>query len=645
MPAWRRSWRAALVVAVVVVAGAWGSFLGVWHLHGRGSLLDRIEAPMADWRLLIAGERPAPDGILIVAVDDETVRRVGSYPLPRALLAQLVNRLAEAGANAIALDMLFLDRGPGEADAELAGAIRRAHAVIGAVALFSRGDAFSDTDLGAGLSVALPIADKIVAPISPMAEAGAIGLVNISADHGGTPRYVPLLIRSGAELLPSFALRTGAVAAGDPEIEPSAIRIGATRSAVDLGYHLPLRFFGPRGTIRTIGAQTILDGGGDAAVRGRIVVVGATAVGTADTFATAFDPLFPGVEVEATAIAHLATGDGLIRDVTTRRIDLAASVILPILTVLALSLRQISLGIALAIAPLIVWLAVAVFAFTRNHWLAMALPLAATLPAGLLFGSLRLWLEQRGKRRMRVQREAFRRFQSPAIADTLARNPRFLVEPVQQHAAILFVDLSGFTGLSERFGAQRTRDFLKEFHSIIEDEALRYNGYVESFMGDGAMLVFGLPTPRADDARRAIDAALGLGRALKAWIAALTLPEGYALGMRIGVHYGAVVLSRLGADTHQHITATGDIVNVASRLLEVGKQSGVPIIFSDDAVAAARSFGDDKLQAFTGPKEVQIRGRTKPLAIWLGKLDSAEQPKDLPDANVGRRRTDEARSL
>ena len=97
---------------------------------------------------------------------------------------------------------------------------------------------------------------------------------------------------------------------------------------------------------------------------------------------------------------------------------------------------------------------------------------------------------------MRVQREAFRRFQSPAIADTLAKNPRFLLEPVQQNAAILFVDLSGFTGLSEQLGAQRTRDFLKEFHSIIEDEALRYNGYVESFMGDGAMLVFGLPTSR-----------------------------------------------------------------------------------------------------------------------------------------------------
>ena len=56
---------------------------------------------------------------------------------------------------------------------------------------------------------------------------------------------------------------------------------------------------------------------------------------------------------------------------------------------------------------------------------------------------------------------------------------------------------------------------------------------------------------------------------IETWITGLALPEGYPLGMRISTHYGAVVLSRLGADTHQHITATGDIVNVASRLLEV----------------------------------------------------------------------------
>ncbi|MBV9064637.1 MAG: CHASE2 domain-containing protein, partial [Methylobacteriaceae bacterium] len=385
----------------MIIASAWGAFLGVWHLQGRASFLDRVEGATTDWRLLIAGERAPPRDIVIVAIDDETVRRAGAYPLPRGLLAQLINRLTDSGTKAIALDMLFLDHELIDADAQLAEAIRHARAVIGAVALFPRDNAFSDTSLGSGLSVALPVAERIVAPISPIAQAAEIGLVNISADHGGTPRYVPLLIRSGAELLPCFALRASAAMAGsDPEIEPGGIRIEAAFSAVDIGYHLPLRFYGPRGTIPTISAQTILDGGGGDVVRDRIALVGTTAIATADTFATAFDPVFPGVEVEATAVAHLLTGSGLIRNLATRRIDLAASVILPILTVLALSLRRISLGIVLCVAPLLVWLAVVVVAFTKNYWLAMALPLAATLPIGLCFGSVRLWLEQRSKQRV-----------------------------------------------------------------------------------------------------------------------------------------------------------------------------------------------------------------------------------------------------
>src|SRR4051812_41877206 len=137
-------------------------------------------------------------------------------------------------------------------------------------------------------------------------------------------------------------------------------------------------------------------------------------------------------------------------------------------------------------------------------------------------------------------------------------------------------------------------------------------------MGDGAMLVFGLPASHPEDARRAFDAGLSLGSALKAWIGDLSLPEGSVLGMRIGVHYGAVVLSRLGAETHQHITATGDVVNVASRLLAVASQENVELVFSDDLVAAAAVSADGILRSFEGPREVQIRGRTRPLNVWQG---------------------------
>ena len=84
-------------------------------------------------------------------------------------------------------------------------------------------------------------------------------------------------------------------------------------------------------------------------------------------------------------------------------------------------------------------------------------------------------------------------FQAPAIQKWLARDPNFLAKPVLQNAAIVFVDLSGFTSLSEELGPDRTRDLLKEFHAIVDREAVASGGMITSFLGDGAMILFGLP--------------------------------------------------------------------------------------------------------------------------------------------------------
>lgn len=615
-----RSWRAAVALAALVVAVAWGLLLGLLQLQARSSFLDRIEAPLQDLRLLIAGPIRPPHDLVIVAIDDETVRQAGSYPLPRQLLASMVDRLVDSGARAVALDMLFLERAPGDADEVLARALGRTRAVVGAAALFARGDAHSDAPVGRSAAGPIPVAERLLGPAAPLAAAARVGVVNISADHAGSPRYVPLLIRSGAGLVPSFALQAASAAAdADPELDGDAVRIGPATTRLDVGFNLPIRFYGRRGTIPTVSAQQVLDGAAADAVRGRIAVIGATAVGTADTFSTTFDPILPGVEVMATAIAHLATGKGLVRDRTTRRIDFAASALLPLVTVLALAVRGVALSLALAAAPLVLWCLIATVAFTHGYWLALAVPLAATVPPALLFAAFRLWLEQRSKRRILVQREALRRFHAPAIADKLAVTPDFLQEPVQQDAAVLFVDLSGFTGLSEHLGPERTQAFLKQFHSVVDDYATRSGGFVVSFMGDGAMVVFGLPEPRPDDAARATEAAQSLGTALRDWTEQQSAKHGRPLGARIGLHYGPVVLSRLGPDTHQHITATGDTVNVASRLLEVASSHAVEAALSAEVLAAARRRGGgDALRGFEAPRELRIRGRAEPLTVWLG---------------------------
>ena len=604
-----------ITIAAVLLAGGWGLLLGLDHLNGRASLLDRLEAPLLDLRFQLAGPRPAPQDVIIVAIDDETVRRAGSHPLPRDTLAALVNNLAEAAANAIALDILFLDRGLEEADAALHRALIGANAVLAAAAVFPHVDSTVATGLGSGRPVPLALAERVLWPVPPLDEAGAIGVVNLSTDHGGTPRYLPLIVRLGVKLIPSFVLQVAARSSrSEPELEASYVRLGPKRTNVDVGYNLPIRFYGPRGTIRTVSAQAILDRVELEAVRGRTVVVGTTAVSTGDKFATPFDPVLPGVEVLATAVAHLTAGGGLTRDVDTRRIDTAAALFLPVSGVLLLSVGHIGWGVALACLALSAWLALVVLMFGAGYWLAMALPVAAMLPPALIYGAVRLWADHWDKASLRAQQEVLRRFQPAVLADKLAATPNFLETPVQQDAAVVFLDLGGFTTLSETLGPQGTHAFLKEFESLVDGEATQNGGCVLAFMGDGAMIVFGLPAPEPDDAARALQTVFSLMAALRTWLAARPSGSGREVGVRIGAHYGPVVLSRLGPETHQHITATGDTVNVASRLLEVAKQHEATTAISEDCLIAA---GDRSIAANLQSKRVAIRGRTTPVVVWL----------------------------
>jgi adenylate cyclase len=124
--------------------------------------------------------------------------------------------------------------------------------------------------------------------------------------------------------------------------------------------------------------------------------------------------------------------------------------------------------------------------------LSLAVPAAAALPAVLLNGIARLWLDQRNEKRLGFEKAALRRFQPAILADRVEAERGFLAEPVKQEAALLFVDLTRFTGLAERVGPERTQALLGEFHRIIDQEITRRAGLVLTYMGDGAMAVFGI---------------------------------------------------------------------------------------------------------------------------------------------------------
>ena len=146
-----------------------------------------------------------------------------------------------------------------------------------------------------------------------------------------------------------------------------------------------------------------------------------------------------------------------------------------------------------------------------------------------------------------------------------------------------------------------------------------HGGVVITYMGDGVLAVFGLPKPRSDDAARALDTVEALRASMTAWLANLPPAARDHLDFRIGLHFGPAILSRLGSPTQQQITATGDTVNVASRLLEVAKQQHCRIVVAEDLFQAASATApmaniDPGLYA---PLTVSIRGRAGDLLVRI----------------------------
>jgi adenylate cyclase len=234
----------------------------------------------------------------------------------------------------------------------------------------------------------------------------------------------------------------------------------------------------------------------------------------------------------------------------------------------------------------------------------------------IAFGAAQQALERYSADRLIADKAALIRFQSPALLHHILETPGFLEQPVPQQVAVVFLDLSGFTGAAEALGAMWARDFLAGFHSIVAREVASHDGFVASFMGDGAMILFGLPEPRPDDAARALLAAVSLRASIDAWLGGLPSAGQGELSVRIGGHFGAAVLSRLGSDRQQHITATGDTVNVASRLLEVSKIQHCAIIVSEDMFAAAEGAGSSASER-PDSLVVDIRGRAQPLRVKM----------------------------
>ena len=607
-----------LITISLLLSTLWGGLLGYMHLSGGISFLDSLEASLTDLRSTVIGAKVPPPIASIVAIDDQTAADNG-YPLNRATLARVVAAVNALKPKVVALDLLLVDPGPEEGDAALALALQQTPSVVAAAGVFPKETQAVGTDADDPLAL-IPTASKMLLPLSRFSDVAAIGVVNVATDESGTPRFIPLISRGGERVDASFPLRVASLALGiNPAFSPGGLALGDRHLPTDNGQRLPITFYGPRGTIPTFSAADALAGKLPIkAIEDRIVVIGSTVTAGGDVFPTPFDPVLPGVEVMATAATHLIAGDSIIRDRNVRLLDSLIAVALPMLLISLLAWRRSAIGYAIIACVAFAWAALNIAAFAHGYWFSAALPIAAALPPVLLFGAAEIWIDRRRATHFAAQSALLQRIEAPGLGEWLARDPNFLSQPVRQNAAVIFIDLSGFTGLSEAIGATNVREVLSEFFEIVDEEAHSHGGAVTSFMGDGAMLLFGLPHPADDDAARAAACAVRLCERMRPWLAAHPAASGRKIGFKVGVHAGPVVASRLGSGDRQQITVTGDTVNVASRLMEVAAEQGFELALS---AALMKRAGPDSAPLrsgrLEGPARARIRGRNKGIDVWL----------------------------
>jgi adenylate cyclase len=372
-------------------------------------------------------------------------------------------------------------------------------------------------------------------------------------------------------------------------------------------------FAGPPGTILTIPFEQVLEDPRAAErLRGRIVVVGASASSLQDLHATSTSAgqLMPGPEIQANAIRTALRGYPL-RSVPPA-LDVLAVLLGASLAAAAFATLRVRWALLACAGLAMGWAGGAQLTFRAGWVVAVSAPLAAVAAAAVGGVAIRFVREARERRRVRT---VFSRFVPEAVVDQVlaAAGDGLRLGGVRQEATVMFCDLRGFTTFAERQPAEAVIEVLNRYLSEMSEAILDHGGTLVSYMGDGIMAVFGSPLERADHADAAVAAAremleVRLGR-FNASLAADRMDVAFRMG--IGLNSGTVMSGNVGSKRRLEYAAIGDTTNVAARLESMTKGTPHQLYVADATVAA--------MTAASGLVEVgeaEVRGRSGLVRLW-----------------------------
>jgi adenylate cyclase len=191
-----------------------------------------------------------------------------------------------------------------------------------------------------------------------------------------------------------------------------------------------------------------------------------------------------------------------------------------------------------------------------------------------------------------------------ASVDALRRGDRRTV-------AVLFTDIRGFTGRSESMSPDALGEFVTEFRRRVTEAADAHDGVIDKFIGDAAMVVFGIPDGRGDEAARAISCGRAILAGVEEWNETLTRRGEQPVRVGVGAHLGEVFCGAVGDEARLEYTILGDTVNIAARLQDQTKAVGMAFVASAPLLQVA---GGE--EGWTSLGACQLRGRAQDIDIY-----------------------------